>query len=59
MAEWQHAGVISQHFTHFILGESHHLVELRRQGIVGTDVETAGQIIHGYGTYSCKENSAQ
>ena len=30
MAEWQHARVISQHFTYFILGKSYHLVELRR-----------------------------
>ena len=42
MAEWQHAGVISQHLAHFLLGESHHFVELRRQGIVGTDVENIG-----------------
>jgi hypothetical protein len=29
MAEWQHASVIGQHLAHFLLGESHHFVELR------------------------------
>ena len=41
-----HRGIIVQHLPHLFLRETGHFVEERFQGIVGPDVETAGQVIH-------------
>ena len=40
--------IVIQHFANILFRKSCQFVELRRSGIVGADVETAGQIVHGY-----------
>ena len=46
MIEGAGSGIIGQHLSHFLLRESHHLVELLCEGIVGTNVEAAGEVVH-------------
>lgn len=48
-------GIISQHFTDLLLGEAHHFVELRGEGVVGADVEATGQIVHRDGAHARDE----
>ena len=55
--EWSFSRIISQHFADFVLGETHHCVEFRCEGIVGSDVETACEVVHCHGTYAGNETT--
>ena len=59
MTERTNRRIVGQHLTYFFLRKSRHLVKLGAQGIVGTDVETTGQIIHRHRTDTCYENTLQ
>lgn len=48
-------GIIRQHLAHFLFREACHFIELRREGVVSADVESAGKVVHGYGAYACYE----
>ena len=39
-------GVVGEHLAHLLFGEAHHLVELWREGVVGADVESRGEVVH-------------
>ena len=47
--------IIGQHFAYFLFRETHHLIEIRCERVVGADVESAGQIVHDHGTYTGDE----
>ena len=53
MIEGAGSGIIGQHLSHFLLRESHHLVELLRERVVSADIESAGEIVHRNGTDTC------
>lgn len=38
--------VVVQHFPHLRFRKTHQLIELRRQRVVGTDIETARHVVH-------------
>ena len=45
-------GIVSQHFAYFLFRKSHHLVEVRCEGVVGAYIEAAGEVVHRHGTYA-------
>ena len=59
VVEIEGIGIVSEHFAHFFLREARHLVKLVCQGVVGADIETAGQIIHSNRTNTRYEYSLQ
>ena len=50
-------GVIREHVSYLFLGKSCHLIESIAQCIVGPDVKTACQVIHGDWSDTCYEHS--
>ena len=42
--------IVSQHLSHFFLSESHHLVKAVGKWVISAYVETAGEVVEGYGT---------
>lgn len=52
MIEWACCGVILQHIPYIFFCESCHFIELWIQRVIGADVESAGQVIHGNRTHS-------
>mgnify|MGYP000740172672 len=48
-------GIIRQHLAHVLFRESGQLVEFGGEGVVGADVESAGQVVHRYGAYTGDE----
>ena len=59
MFERENAGIIAEHFSNFFLRESCHLIESRIQGIVGSNIETTRQVIHGDRADTCHKDSSQ
>lgn len=59
MIERQYAGIVAQHISYFILCESCHLIEFRSQGVIGADIESACQVIHGDRANACYEDTCQ
>ena len=49
--------IVGQHLAHFLFREAHQLVKLRCEGVVGADVEAAGEVVHRHGAYSCDETT--
>ena len=49
--------VVGQHLTYLLFGESHHLVESVGKGVVGTDIEAAGEVVEGHRTHACHEDA--
>ena len=49
--------VVGEHLSHFSLRESNHLVETVVQGIVGADVEAAGEVVECHGTDTRDEDT--
>ena len=47
MIEWACCGVILQHIPYIFFCESCHFIELWIQRVIGADVESAGQVVHG------------
>ena len=57
MVEGTGSGIVSEHLSHFFFCEPYHLVEFRREGVVGSDVEPACEVVHCHGTYACDETT--
>ena len=52
MIEWARCGVVFQHIPYILFCESCHFIELWIQCVIGADVESAGQVIHGNRAHS-------
>ena len=59
MIERKHAGIIAEHLSHFFLRKTSHLVELWCQRVVGTDIETTRQVVHGDRTDTGDKDSSK
>ena len=55
MVERAGSRIIGQHLAHFFFGETHHLVKIRFEGIVGADMKATGEVIHCYRTNTSDE----
>jgi len=50
-------GIVSEHLAHFFFRETYHLVEFRCERVVGSDVETACEVVHCHWTYASNETT--
>ena len=57
VVEWTGGGIISEHLAHFFFRETYHLVEFRCERVVGSDIETACEVVHCHGTYAGNETT--
>ena len=48
-------GIVSEHLTHFFFRETYHLVEFRCERVVGSDIETACEVVHCHRAYAGDE----
>ena len=49
------SGIIIQHCAHLFFVESGHFIKFRRERIIGSDIESAGEIVHCDGADTCHE----
>ena len=50
-------GIIGKHLADFFFRETYHLVKFRCERVVGSDVETACEVVHCHGTYAGNETT--